>query len=72
MAVTAAQYLTLLQRITALEQHMNDVSIALNRVVGMNEVQQVFTILQTQVDNLSTDVAALDTRVTGIEEEPRL
>ena len=72
MAFTSNQQLEVLQRLTALEQHVNDLTVAINRMVSSADVQQVFTVLQTQIDDLTTTVTALEARVTAIEEEPRL
>jgi len=68
--MTEAQYLALLNRVSALEQHVNDLTTAVNRMVSMIEVQQLHTILETRIDDLQTNVEALETRVTAIEEEP--
>ncbi len=70
MAVTDDQYSRLLNRVTNLEETMNDVLIAMSRLVSLTQVNQLLTLLQTQIEDLSTNVEELEARVTSIEEEP--
>ena len=70
MAVSDSQYQMILQRLTALEETMNNALIAMNRLVALSQVQQVFTVLQTDIANIQVTVDALESRVTALEEEP--
>ena len=70
MAVSDAQYVALLSRLTALENSMNDVLVASNRFVTVNQVHQLLTLVQTTLDSLVQDVDALQTRVANIEDDP--
>lgn len=68
--MTLAQYEALLERVTALEEHVNDLTTAINRMVSIAEVQQIHTLTETRIDDLAVTVTALENRVTAIEEEP--
>ena len=70
MAISTSEYNAVLARLTALENHINDLTTAINRVVSISEVQQLHTLLETQIADLTTTVTALQARVTAIEEEP--
>jgi tetrahydromethanopterin S-methyltransferase subunit B len=72
MAVTTDQYNRMLSRITSLEQHVNDLSVALDRMITLEQMNQLQVILQTDIDDMQTQIDALETRVTGLEEEPIL
>lgn len=69
MAVTTDQYNRLLSRITALELLMNNISVAMDKFVTLGQVNQLLVLLETDLDDVNTIVAALETRVTDIEEE---
>lgn len=70
MAVTEDQYQGILARLTAVENHLNNVTIALDRYVELGQVQQLLVVIQTTLDDLSSRVTALETRVSIIENEP--
>ena len=70
MAVTEDQYQGILTRLTSIENHLNNVTIALDRYVELSQVQQLLVVIQTSIDNLTTKVSALETRVNIIENEP--
>lgn len=70
MAVTEDQYQGILARLTSIENHLNNVTIALDRYVELSQVQQLLVVIQTSLDNLNTKVSALETRVGIIENEP--
>jgi len=70
MAVSTKQYQRLLARLTALEEHANDIATAIDSLVTMQEVRQLLVVLQTDLEDVQTNVDALEARVTLIEEEP--
>lgn len=70
MAVTDSQYERILARLTALEEHANDLAIAQDNFVTLQQVNQLIVTLQSSVDALTEQVEALEERVTAIEEEP--
>ena len=72
MAVTDRQSQELLNRVTALEESVNDILIAINRLVALSQVQQLFTVIQTQLTALENTVTGLDERVSAIEEDPNI
>ena len=70
MAVTADQYNGLLNRITALENSHNDVIVAMDVFITLEQMNQLLTLLQTDMDNFNTQLVALNERVEAIENEP--
>jgi hypothetical protein len=70
MAVSNEQYNRILSRLTKIEENINDMMVAMNHYVEMGQVQQLLTIVTTQVADLTNTVAALEDRVESIEEEP--
>jgi vacuolar-type H+-ATPase subunit D/Vma8 len=70
MSVSTDQYQGILARLAALENHLNNVTIALDRFVELNQVQQLLVVIQTTLDDLTSRVGALETRVGIIENEP--
>lgn len=70
MAVTDVQYQAILSRLTKIERTMNDMITAMNNLVSAQQVNEVFTVLQQDINSLSQDVEALGTRVDTIENEP--
>jgi BMFP domain-containing protein YqiC len=70
MSVSTEQYQGILARLAALENHLNNVTIALDRFVELNQVQQLLVVIQTTLDDLITRVSALESRIEIIENEP--
>lgn len=70
MAVSTEQYNRILARLGKIEQTLNDVIVAMDHFVTMNQVQQLLTIQSTQLADLTATVSALEDRVEQIEEEP--
>ncbi len=70
MSVTTPQYERLLGRLTALENHANDMAIAMDSFVTLTQVNQLVVSLQSAVSALAEQVDTLEARVTAIEEEP--
>ena len=70
MAVSDEDHRKLKARLTKIERTLNDLITATNNLVSALQVNEVFTVLQTDIQSLSSDVAALTTRVETIESEP--
>lgn len=70
MPVSTDQYNRLLARITKVEETLNDIMVAMERYITLSQVNQLHTLVQTDLDDLRQQVVALETRVTNIEEEP--
>jgi hypothetical protein len=68
--MTTAQYEALLVRISAIEEHLNNLTTAINRCVTMNEVSQLQILTETRLADVEVTTAALASRVQAIEEEP--
>lgn len=67
---TESQYQRLLARVTALEEHHNDVVVALDAFATLDQVQELLVVLQTRMNDFEETLEALEERVTAIEEEP--
>jgi len=70
MAVSNEQYNRLLARLTKIEETINDIIVAQERMVTMTQTQQLITIVSTQLIDVQQTVASLEDRVEAIEEEP--
>jgi len=68
--VSDSQYQQLLARTTKLEEAVNDIFVAMHKLITLGEVNQLLVITQTDIDDLSTRVDSLETRVSTIEQEP--
>ena len=69
MAITTDQYNRLFARITKLEETMNNVLVAMDRLVSLTQVQQLLVLTQEAHDSLEERIDALETRVSNIEED---
>lgn len=70
MAVSSEQYNRLLARLTKIEESINDIIVAMEHHVTMNQVHQLLTINKTELADLRATVDTLEDRVEAIEEEP--
>ena len=70
MSVSTSQYNGMLARLAAIENHLNNVTVALDSYVELSQVQQLLVVIQTTLDDIETRVSALETRVLIIENEP--
>lgn len=70
MAVSTEQYNRILARLGKIEQTINDMIVASEHYVTMNQVQQLLTIQSTLIADLTATVQALESRVEEIESEP--
>ena len=68
--LTEAKYNLLLQRVTALENTLNDTIVALSRLATVAQVHELLVINSTNVEDAINRLEALEERVTAIEEEP--
>jgi len=65
-----AKYRALLNRISALETHTNDVTVAVSNLASLQQVKELLVILQATLSDLEDKILALENRVKAIEEEP--
>lgn len=70
MVLTTEQYQRLIQRLTALEQHVNDLTVAADKYITREQITQLQVILETDMDTMQEQLEALEARVTSIETEP--
>lgn len=68
--ITTDQYNRLLQRVTKLENTSNDIIVAMDAYITLGQMNQLLTLLQTDLDDVTSQVTALEARVTSIENEP--
>lgn len=68
--MTESKYLKLINRVTTLEETMNDVLVAIGNYATTTQVQQLLAITTQQITSLSQDVEGLEQRVVDLEEEP--
>lgn len=68
--MTEAKYNSVVNRLTSLEEYMNDVLVAIGNYVTDTQVQEVLVVLTQQINALSQGVEELEQRVTNIEETP--
>lgn len=68
--LSEAKYLALLNRLTALETHSNDLSVAVSNLASLQQVKELLVILQATLSDLEDKIISLENRVTAIEEEP--
>ncbi len=70
MAVTTDQYNQILARLTAIEELLNDVLVAMGKFVTLGQVNQLHTLIQTDLQDVHTTLEALENRIQDIEEDP--
>jgi hypothetical protein len=70
MAISTEQYNRLLARLTKTEETLNDLIVASKHYVSMSQVNQLNTIVTTQLADIRNTVESLEDRVESIEEEP--
>lgn len=69
MTLSESQYQNILTRLTALELATNDIITAINSLVSVQQVNALTVELQTSIETLQIDVAALLDRIESLEEE---
>ena len=65
---TEEKYNTLLERITALEEHHNNIAIALDKVVTLDQVHDLMVLFQGDLDNIKEVV--METFNISLDIEP--
>lgn len=70
MAVSTEQYNRILARLTKIEETINDALVAMEHYVTMAQVQQLLTIVTTDLQDMKQTVASVEDRLEAIEEEP--
>ena len=68
MAVTDDQYEVILARLSALENHLNNVVVAIEHFITLQQMQELLVVIQTTLDDLETRVSSLETRISIITE----
>lgn len=69
-SMTEERYNKLINRMTIVEEHINDMFVALDNYATANQLTELLTVLTAEIQSLSTDVGTLEDRVEAIEEEP--
>lgn len=59
-----------LRRITNLEERIRDIFTAQNNLASTNQVQQIITVLTTEIAVLNETVASLEKRISILEDLP--
>ena len=59
-----------LRRITNLEERIRDIFTAQNNLASTNQVQQIITVLTTEIAVLNDTVSSLEKRVSILEDLP--
>lgn len=70
MAVTDTQYEAMLSRLSALENHVNNLTVAITHYITLDQLQELLVVIQTSIDDYSTRISSLESRVSTIENEP--
>ena len=70
MPITTNQYNKMLARLTALEQHHNNVVVAMENFSTLEQLQELLVVIQGSIEALTVQVDSLYERVVAIEEEP--
>ena len=69
-SLTEDQYKRILNRLTKLEDSFNDLCVAVDKFITVQQLQELLVITQTQLDTVENTVDSLEARVLSIEEEP--
>jgi hypothetical protein len=59
-----------LNRISNLEERVKDLMIAHQRFVSLTQVQEIYSVLVTEIERLKTIVSSLEKRVSILEDLP--
>lgn len=70
MNISQEQYDRILARLNAIEERMNQVAIALDKFITLDQVAELMVLVQTDVDSIKSATNALENRVVSIESEP--
>jgi hypothetical protein len=61
-----------LRRITNLEERIRDIFTAQNNLASTNQVQQIITVLTTEIAVLNETVSSLEKRISILEDLPAI
>ena len=61
-----------LRRITNLEERIRDIFTAQNNLASTNQVQQIITVLTTEIAVLNETVSSLEKRISILEDLPSI
>ena len=67
---TEDKYKSILNRLVALEVHVNDLNVASTNLASMQQLKELLAILQASLIEVDNKLTALQNRITAIEEEP--
>ena len=67
---TENKYNSIVNRLLQLEKSFNDLAVAQDNLATLAQLQELLVIVQSRIKDLEDQVAALETRVSSIENEP--
>lgn len=67
---TEDKYKSILNRLVALETHVNDLNVASTNLASMQQLKELLAILQASLIEVDNKLTALQNRIIAIEEEP--
>lgn len=67
---TEDKYKSILNRLVALELHVNDLNTASTNLASMQQLKELLAILQASLIEVDNKLTALQNRIIAIEEEP--
>jgi hypothetical protein len=70
MPITTSQYNALLSRMRSIEEHINNLNIASDRFATLQQLSELVVLWQTDLDDISTRMAAIEARMDTLESEP--
>lgn len=70
MSISTDQYNRLLGRVTKIEERLNEIQIAMQKMVTLTQITQLHTLTETSIEDIYTTLNALEGRVELIENEP--
>lgn len=70
MALTDTQYNNILHRLRALEETVNDLVVAVDRLASLEQVTELSVLFQTAQEDVELRVSTLEERVEFLESEP--
>ena len=70
MAISDSQYNAILRRLRALEEHANALAIAQDRFLSIDQLKDLITTFQEQIERLNDRVDALESELEMLINEP--
>ena len=68
--VTDSDFQRLLNRVVSIEQHLNDLSVAQDRLISLEQVNDLVVTLTADIQSLAERIQGVEDRVQIIENEP--